>query len=818
MDGIELYGCRENNLKNVDLIIPYSKLTVFTGVSGSGKSSIAFNTLFAEGKRRYIESLGVSESYFLSKVKKPDADLIVGVPPTISLEQNKYIRNPRSSVGTISQINPYLQLLFSTCGSYNCESCLDNNQKAIIIANKHFCPCCGRNVGSFSASMFSVNSPSGMCHACEGTGIILDFDETLIWPNQNLSISENGLKLGGPSRGTTKYQFFDSFLRQFGVTIETPIKDFPNELKVALLFGVKKTKKFKLGFPGIINEYQKIYKTTKSIKMHENIKKYMVKNVCDACNGTGLNESALKVLINNYNIVSLQSLSLNEFSKELRILSFNDYRDKVAPNIIDKITNTLDILIDLGLGYLTLNRKIVTLSGGEMQRIRLAAQISSQISGVVYILDEPSIGMHQRDIQKLIKTIKKLNRIGNRNTIVLVEHDRDLINESDYIFDIGPGAGNLGGEIIASGSPQEIKLNENSITGKYLSGKSKISTPNYSNKFEFCNYIEIIGANANNLKDISLKIPINVLVGITGVSGSGKTSLICDSFHDVVIRKQYGNTNNITKQINGLNLVNRIVFTDQSPIGKSSRSAPVTYCGAYPLIRDLFAKTQSAQKLRYDQSYFSFNSKKGCCKECGGKGYLDFDMTFMEGLKLPCDFCLNKRFIREVLEIKYEGKNIDDILNMTVDEAVAFFNNEEGLVRKLNPIIDVGLGYLKLGQQTSTLSGGEAQRLKLAKELSKKRIDNTMFIFDEPTTGLHFQDISKLLDVFKKLLNKGNSIVLIEHNIDVIVACDYVIDLGPDGGEKGGEIVGAGTPLEISRFETHTGRALSDHFNRLKCL
>lgn len=811
-----MYGCRENNLKNIDIVIPYSKVTVLTGVSGSGKSTIAYDTLFSEGKRRYIESLGVNESYFLSKTKKPSADLIIGVPPTISLEQNKYIRNPRSTVGTISQINPYLQLLFSTCGALICASCQQNNKSTIVIANKTSCMVCGKKINSFSPSMFSVNSPSGMCFDCEGSGEIMDFDETLIWPDQNLSVGEKGLKLGGPTPGTTKYIFFNSFLKQFGVSIDTPIKNFTNDVKVALLFGVKKSKKFKLEFPGIINEYKKIFKTTKSIKMHTEIQKCMTKAICSTCKGTGLNEKSLAVKINQKNIIEFQKLTISKLKQELCSLVFNDYRDEVFSNIKSKIIETLEILNDLGLGYLTLERKIITLSGGEMQRTRLAAQISSQISGIVYILDEPSIGMHHCDTYKLINTIDKLKHIGNGNTIVLVEHDLNIIKNADYVFDIGPGAGKLGGKIVAHGTPKEIEKNKDSITGKYLSGECIASTPNYSKKYNLNQkHIEIIGAKANNLKNISLRIPLNCLVGITGVSGSGKSSLVCDSFCDVLKLKEYAQTNHITKEIVGYDLINRIIMSDQSPIGKSSRSNPATYSGAYPLIRDIFAKTDTAKKNGFDQGYFSFNSEKGHCKECKGKGYIEVDMSFMNGLKLPCDSCSGQRFLKKILDIDYMGKNINDILNMTVVEGLLFFENYNKITKKLKPIVDVGLGYLQLGQKTSTLSGGESQRLKLAKELTKKKVNNTLFIFDEPSTGLHFEDIIGLLGIFKKLISQGNSIILIEHNLDIIATCDYLIDLGPNGGEEGGEIVGIGTPLEISNFKTLTGKALAEYYNNI---
>jgi excinuclease ABC subunit A len=815
MNGIKMCGCRENNLKNIDIVIPYSKIIVFTGLSGSGKSSIAYDTLFAEGKRRYIEAIGVHESYFLSKIKKPEADLILGVPPAIALEQNKYIRNPRSTVGTISQINPFIQLLFATCGMIKCESCQKKGKISFIHVNKNRCPICNKTIPSMTPSMFSVNSPNGMCYECGGTGEIVEFDETLIWPNQELSISEGGLKLGGPTKGTTKYKFFNSFLNQFRCTVETPIKEFSNELKVALLYGVKKSKKFKVEFPGIIHSFEKIHKQTKSIDLHDEIESYMVRNVCDVCNGTGLNPKSLAVSINNQDIIDMMSMSIFSLRETLSSLRFEDYRDEIYSQIKKKVVDTLQILINLGVGYLSLSRKVNTLSGGEMQRIRLGAQISSQISGVVYILDEPSIGMHHCDIYRLINTIKQLKDIGNKNTIVLVEHDLSIMKEADYIFEIGPGAGNLGGKIIAQGTPSEIVNNSKSLTAKYIAGRAIAATPNLKKHHDFVDHIEIDNANAHNLKNVHVKIPLHSLIGITGVSGSGKSSLIFDSFYNIINPQKGSKKTDITTQIKGIKKVDRIVASDQSPIGKSSRSNPATYSKSYSLIRNLFAKTSDAKKKKYDQSHFSFNSEKGRCEECKGKGYIQVEMSFMPELYIPCENCGRKRFKKEILNVQYSGKNISEILDMTIDEALEFFEDQKQITAKLLPISEVGLGYVRLGQETATLSGGESQRLKLASELTNGKTNNTLFIFDEPSTGLHFEDIKRLLGVFKKLLSQGNSIILIEHNLDIVASCDYIIDIGPGAGERGGRVVGVGTPFEISEFETPTGIALCQFFEEI---
>ena len=788
MDGIKMLGCKENNLKNIDIIIPYSKITTFIGVSGSGKSTAVFDTLFAEGKRRYIESLGVNESFFLSKQQKPNADCFIGLPPAIALAQNKTARNPRSNVGTITQAAYYIQLLFSSCSE-------KENLK-----NEKLTP-----------SMFNLNSPSGMCFECNGTGQILEFDETLIWPNQNESINQGGLKLGGPKKGTTKMNFFDSFVKQYGCTVDTPIKLFPNELKVALLFGQKKNKKFKIEYPGIIPSNENIYKTTKSIDVREEIEKYMVKHCCSECMATGYSPNSLKYKINGYTIADVMSFSISRLKQFVNTLNYKDYRKELYEQISSNLNQILDQCVNLGVDYLALNRAATTLSGGELQRLHMVSQISSQISGVVYVLDEPSSGMHANDIDKLLDAIKKLNTIGNKNTIVIVEHTKSLINASDYVYEIGPSAGDKGGYIIASGTPKEISENPASISGKYLSGKNTPGELNRKEKCEYANAIELYGVHSHNLKNINVVIPLNKITCVTGVSGSGKTSLIFDAFYQTV---QAGKCINLDS-INGIHQVNKIIICDQSHIGKSSRSCPITYSEVYEPIRKLFATQPMAKKHKLSDKHFSFNVSNGQCQKCKGEGKININMGFLPDMSVACDECNGTRFKDIVLEVKYKEKNIADVLNMSVDEAIAFFEDVPKILSKLLPIQEVGLGYIKLGQPTNTLSGGEIQRLKLAYEMSKVNNQHNLILFDEPSRGLHFEDVKKLLAVMKKLIKNGHTVVAVEHNLDIISTADYIIDIGPHAAEYGGEVCGCGTPMAISKLETPTGKALLKYFSEI---
>lgn len=788
MEGISMYGCRENNLKNINVTIPYGKIVSFIGVSGSGKSTLAFDTLYAEGKRRYMESLGVNESYFLSKIKKPNADHFEGLPPAIALMQNRTNRNPRSTVGTISQMGYYLQVLFSTC------STLPEELKKL------------------TPSMFNLNSPDGICPFCEGLGETLEFDETLIWPNQRLSIAEGGLKLGGAKVGTTKFKFLNSFIQQYGCDVNTPIKDFSNELKVALLFGQKKNRQFKTEFPGIIMENEKLYHTTKSLDVKEDLEKYMVRTPCEECMSTGYRKEILKCLIDNRNINDFTHMELEELLSFLETYHFNDKRDEILETIKPKFIRSLKLCLELGIGYLTMARSANTLSGGEAQRLKIVAQISSEISGIVYILDEPSSGLHASDVDNVLKAIKRLNSIGNKNTVVLVEHTKKLINASDYIFEIGPQAGIHGGNIIASGSLEDIINNENSLSGPYLSNEKNAGILNYNEHFTAIDSIRLNNATINNLKNVTLDIPLKSMVAVTGVSGSGKTSLIFDAlYQSLSLNRNIG-----ISSIDGREKIKNIILCDQTSIGKSSRSTPLTYLDIYMPIRKLFAGTEEAKKQKFDETYFSFNIPKGRCESCSGEGSIKVNMGFLPEMNVICSECEGKRFKREILDIKYNGYSIYDILNLSIDEACEVFKDEKAIVNKLNALIRVGLSYIKLGQPTSTLSGGESQRLKLANEIAKTKNEGTLLIFDEPTKGLHFEDVKKLLIVMKELVKAGNSLLIVEHNLDVIASSDYVIDIGPKAGKYGGNIMGTGTPLEIAKLDTKTGNALREYFETIK--
>lgn len=787
MEGISMYGCRENNLKNVNITIPYSKIVCFIGVSGSGKSTLVFDTLYAEGKRRYMESLGVNESYFLSKIKKPEADYFEGLPPAIALVQSRTNKNPRSTVGTISQTAYYLQVLFSACGHSASQK-----QKEL------------------SPSMFNLNSPQGGCMDCNGTGEILEFDELLIWPDQELSVAEGGLKLGGAKAGTTKFKFLDSFLRQFGCDVNTPIKEYPNELKVALLFGQKKNRKFKIEYPGIIMDSEKIYRTTKSLDVREDLERFMKKTKCETCGGTGYNPEILDVMIDGKNIDYYMNLCIEDLTEFLENYTFNDQRDEIWGQMNSKFLKSLHQCIDLGVGYLSLARKATTLSGGELQRLKIVAQISSEISGVVYVLDEPSAGLHASDIDKVLAAVKRLNNVGNKNTIVLVEHTAKMINASDYIFEIGPGAGENGGEIVFQGTVDEICRDKASISGKYLSGACMAGTPNKSDLFKPVETVMLNHVSVNNLKDISVEIPLGGMVCITGVSGSGKTSLIFDAFYQSIYHKR----NIGLESIDGRDKIKNVVLCDQSSIGKSSRSCPATYLDIYTPIRKLFAKEELAKKRKYKETFFSFNLAGGRCENCKGEGVLKMNMGFLPEMTITCDECEGKKFKKEILEVKYKDLSIYDVLELSASCAKEFFKGQKAIVAKLEAMEEVGLGYLKLGQPTSMLSGGESQRLKLAAEIAKTNSTGTLLIFDEPTKGLHFEDVKRLLDVMKELVREGHSLLIVEHNLDVIASADYVIDIGPGAGKSGGNIVGTGTPRMIAGLDTPTGRELKKYFQK----
>ena len=777
--GIRMIGCRENNLKNVDVCIPYSKIVSFIGVSGSGKSSLVFDTLFAEGKRRYIESLGINESYFINKQGRPDARL--------GKRRQHNAKAGRSTAGTISQAAYYIQLLFARCG--------DSRNR-----NEQLAP-----------SMFNLNSPAGVCSECGGEGSIVEFDETRIWPNQDLSISENGILLGVGKPGTTKYNFMLSFIKQFGCEATTPIRCYSNELKVALLYGQKKTKQFRVAYPGIIPSYEQTYRTTKSVKTREEIEKYMRRSVCNCCKGTGYRPESLDVTIAGKNIADVMHMDIDTLNEFLHGLIFQGEQQAFFQQIAPNLFKIIDGCRELGIGYLSFDRKASSLSGGEFQRLHLVSQISSQISGVVYVLDEPSAGMHASDIEKLLSAIRKLNQSGNQNTIIMVEHTRELINASDYLFELGPGAGAFGGQVIAEGTPNQLWENPSSLSGPYLAGRRTSGQPNRSDFCEYDKSLRIIGACSHNLKSVDVEIPLNKFVCFTGVSGSGKTSLLFDSFLQSIQNKRATNL----KLIEGMEGIRKVIVCDQSPIGVSTRSCPVTYLNFYQNIREKFANTQMAKKRKWTEKYFSFNLEAGHCPRCNGVGRLEVDMAFLPSESVVCDLCGGQRFRKEILEIQYRGKSISDVLNMDITEALSFFEDDAVIVRKLQSLIQVGLDYLTLGQSTNTLSGGETQRLKLAAEMSKPRFRDTLFIFDEPSRGLHFEDVKKLIELFKAIVSEQNTVLIIEHNLDIISTADYVIDLGPYAGNWGGEVCGTGTPYQISLESTPTGTALAKFFSTL---
>lgn len=787
--GIKMIGCRENNLKNIDVCIPYGKIVSFIGVSGSGKSTLVFDTLFAEGKRRYIESLGVNESFFISKQARPEADYFEGLPPAIALAQRHNANAGRSTAGTVSQAAYYIQVLFARCG---------NNTHSSTIP--------------LTPSMFNLNSPSGVCPKCGGEGIIFDFDETLIWPNQDLSFSENGIKLGGATPGTTKYAFMVSFINQFGCDDRTPIRNYPNELKVALLYGQKKNKKFRIAYPGIITTYEQNYRKTKSLKTREEIERYMAKASCSCCGGCGYNPESLLITLGNLNIAEVMDLSIDDLSIFLTELNLSGTQKKIYDHIVPNLLRIIVGCQELGLGYLSLSRKTSSLSGGEFQRLHLVSQITSQISGVVYVLDEPSTGMHAIDIEKLIRSIRSLKETGNSNTVVMVEHTRALINASDYVFEMGPGAGVLGGQIIVQGKPTTLWDNCKSISGKYLSGKCTPGELNLSSTYKCDKLLRITGATSHNLKDITVELPLENLICVTGVSGSGKTSLVFQSFLESVKNKRNINV----KRIEGMEQIRKVILCNQAPMGLSSRSCPMTYMDFYQNIREKFSELAESKKKKFTEKHFSFNVEIGRCPKCKGMGQIELDMAFLPSTTILCDECQGKRFKKSVLSIKYRGKNINDVLNMDAKEALIFFKDDDVIQRKLLALHNVGLEYIALGQSTSTLSGGEAQRLKLAYELSRPRHQHTLFVFDEPSKGLHFEDVKKLLKLFRNIVNDQNTVLLIEHNLDIISTADYLIDLGPSAGARGGEICGVGTPMQISKLNTPTGRALSEYYAQHK--
>ncbi|MEI3393197.1 MAG: excinuclease ABC subunit UvrA [Clostridia bacterium] len=937
-NSIIIKGAKEHNLKDINIEIPRDKLVVITGLSGSGKSSLAFDTLYAEGQRRYVESLSSYARQFLGLMEKPDVESIEGLSPAISIDQKTTSRNPRSTVGTVTEIYDYIRLLYARIGVPYCPNCgkkiekqtidqiidsvmsleegtriqvlapvvrgkkgeytkllqdfqkegfvrvrvdgevyeltddieIDRKKKhnielvvdrlvvkeeirtrltesvetalkyannlvvidipgdkEVLYSQNYACPDCNISIEELTPRMFSFNNPFGACPTCTGIGYLMKMDEDLIVPDKNKTLYD-GIKAFGAStmkKGDTMAKmYFESIAKHYGVEIkDVPIKKLPRWFLEKILYGTGDeaidfeytsyagTRKFTSPFEGVLPTLDRRYNETKSQGMRDFYEMYMSESACQTCHGARLKKESLSVKVGDKNINELTDLSIDKIKDFLNTLQLNNKDKMIADQILKELNKRLQFLLDVGLEYLTLSRSAGSLSGGEAQRIRLATQIGSGLTGVLYILDEPSIGLHQRDNEKLLATLRKLRDLGN--TVLVVEHDEDTMYAADQIIDIGPGAGVHGGKVIAQGTAEEIKLVPESITGQYLSGKKQILVPKKRRKSNG-KAIEVKGATEHNLKNINVKFPLGQFICVTGVSGSGKSTLVNEILYRTVAKEIYGSNEKPgkCKEIKGLENVDKIINIDQSPIGRTPRSNPATYTGVFDVIRDIFAATQEAKMRGYDKGRFSFNVAGGRCEACSGDGVLKIEMHFLPDIYVPCEVCKGKRYNRETLEVKYKGKTISDVLDMTVEEALKFFENIPKIKSKIQTLYDVGLGYIKLGQPSTTLSGGEAQRVKLATELSKKATGKTLYILDEPTTGLHIADVHKLVDILQRLVDTGNSIIVIEHNLDLIKTADYIIDLGPEGGEKGGQIIAVGTPEQITRNDqSYTGKFLKKY-------
>lgn len=940
MKSIDIRGARTHNLQNIDLSLPRGKLIVFTGLSGSGKSSLAFDTIYAEGQRRYVESLSAYARQFLSMMEKPDVDHIDGLSPAISIEQKSTSHNPRSTVGTVTEIYDYLRLLYARAGTPRCpdhgvtleaqtvsqmvdqvlglpegsrlmllapivverkgehvqlmqdllaqgfiraringevcelddpptldlrrkhnieavvdrfkvkedlklrlaesfETALrladgtariafmdDADAEELIFSDRFACNICGYSLTELEPRLFSFNNPTGACQGCDGLGVKQFFDPDRVIVNSDLSLAGGAIR--GWDRKTTYYfQMIQSLAKYYQFDVETPFSELPDKLREVVLYGSGKEKieffyansrgmeiKQNHRFEGVIPNLERRYRETESNAVREELSRYLNSQPCPDCDGTRLNRSARNVFITDKSLPEISDLSVGHARDFFRNLKLEGWRATIAEKIVKEIGDRLGFLSDVGLDYLSLNRSAETLSGGEAQRIRLASQIGSGLVGVMYILDEPSIGLHQRDNQRLLGTLVHLRDIGN--TVIVVEHDEEAILAADHVIDLGPGAGIHGGKIVAQGSPEEIIQNAQSLTGQYLSGRRAIEIPAKRIGADKKRQLIVTGATGNNLKSVEVSIPLGLMTCVTGVSGSGKSTLVNDTLYKAVAEALNRTSKNPApyEDITGLEFVDRVIDISQSPIGRTPRSNPATYSGLFTPVRELFAGTQEARSRGYMPGRFSFNVKGGRCEACQGDGVIKVEMHFLPDVYVPCDVCRGKRYNRETLEIRYKGKNITEVLEMTVEDAAEFFRNVPVIAKKLQTLMDVGLSYIRLGQNATTLSGGEAQRVKLAKELSKRDTGNTLYILDEPTTGLHFHDIEHLLAVLHRLRDKGNTIVVIEHNIDVIKTADWIVDLGPEGGDGGGEIIAAGTPEEIAATKaSFTGQYLAPLLN-----
>ncbi len=939
-DKIVIRGARTHNLKNIDVEIPRNQMVVVTGLSGSGKSSLAFETIYAEGQRRYVESLSSYARQFLGQMNKPDVDYIEGLSPAISIDQKTTSNNPRSTVGTVTEIYDYLRLLFARVGHPYCpvhgveitsqtveqmvnrileypertrlqilapvvsgrkgqhvriledikkqgfvrlridgemyevsdDIQLDKNKKhdidvvvdrvivkkgvasrlmdsletalelgngrvivdiigqeELLFSELHACPHCGFSIEELEPRLFSFNNPFGACPDCDGLGARLEVDIDAVIPDKNLSLNEHAIAPWKPISSQYYPSLLRSVCKHYGIDMDTPVKDLPKEHLDIILYGSKgETIHFyfenefgqvhdkEIVFEGVVHNIERRYHNSSSEYVREQMIQYMARQVCPTCRGYRLKKEALAVKINGRHIGEVTDLQIREALDFFENLQLTKQEEAVARLILREIRSRLGFLVNVGLDYLTLSRAAGTLSGGEAQRIRLATQIGAHLTGVLYVLDEPSIGLHQRDNDRLLDALKKMRDLGN--TLIIVEHDEDTMMTADYIIDIGPGAGAHGGRIVAAGTPEEIIQNPESLTGQYLSGKKFIPVPEKRREGNG-QYIEVVGAQENNLKNIDVKFPLGKFVAVTGVSGSGKSSLVNEILYKAVSRQIYKSKAKPGKhkKIKGLENLDKVINIDQSPIGRTPRSNPATYTGVFDDIRELYAQTNEAKVRGYKKGRFSFNVKGGRCEACKGDGIIRIEMHFLPDVYVPCEQCHGKRYNQETLEIRYKGKNIADVLDMTVEEALEFFENIPKIKRKLQTLYDVGLGYMKLGQPATTLSGGEAQRVKLASELYRRSNGKTLYILDEPTTGLHADDIARLLNVLQRLVENGDTVVVIEHNLDVIKVADYIIDLGPEGGEGGGQIIATGTPEEVAEVaQSYTGYYLKKILERDK--